>query len=106
MAPNVITEKQRRWALLVTDLTASFDEVIRLAAKHPRDGVLSSLRQRAEKGRAALAAHVATFSSEPHGFGSLGEWGPNGHAPKVRTLLVEARLRDERLSAAPMRRAA
>lgn len=93
------TEKQRLWALLLVDHKASLGEVIRLANKHPLDGMLSDMRRIAERDLRdlLLEARNPHFSAMPHGYGSLGTWGQNGHAPRIRHLLRSAQFRDQTL---------
>jgi hypothetical protein len=87
----VLAAKQQRWTLLVTEHTATFNEVIRLANQFPRDVMLAGLKRQAEAGLSALRSHDAQFSSQPHGFGSLGEWGQNGRGPMIQGLARSAR---------------
>lgn len=96
--PDLARAKRQRWTLLVTEHEASFNEVIRLANQFPRDVMLAGLKRRAEAGLRALRAHNVEFSSQPHGFGSLGEWGQNGRGPLVAGLLRSARFHAARVA--------
>lgn len=105
--PDVITAKAQRWALLVADHTASFREVIRLAAQHPRDTLLAGYGRRAEAGLHALEAeNAAPRISETSPYGSLGEWGRNGRGPQIDMLVRGARSRAAELSARAVKVAA
>jgi hypothetical protein len=87
-------EKRRIWSLIVQDHTASFNEVIRLAGKHPNDMCLKARRLLADLTREARAPH---FPDTAHGYGSIGVWGQNGQGPAIRVLLQSAQFRDQTL---------
>jgi hypothetical protein len=88
-----IIAKQQRWRQIVTEHTASFEEIIRLASRYPRDILLGGLKRKAEAGLAQLRREDASpyISSQPHGYGSIGTWGPNGQGPRIRKMLSDAR---------------
>lgn len=90
---TAITARQQRWQQIVTDHTASFDEIIRLANQYPRDILLGGLKRSAEAGLTQLRREAESpyISSQPHGYGSIGAWGPNGQGPRIRHMLQSAR---------------
>jgi hypothetical protein len=87
----------QRWQLIVTEHRASFGEIARLAAQFPNDGALGALRCRAEAGLRTLDRDAANPDLiGPFSF--LGHWGQNGQGPRIKAMLVEARLRAEKLA--------
>jgi hypothetical protein len=111
--------RRERWEALVESHRAVFAEVIAIAEAHPyraSDPVairaacstISQLAEQARRLSIALDREAADpqFASRPHGFGSLGTWGDNGHGPRIAKLLSSARFHAERLAEAATRRAA
>lgn len=97
---NIPATKQSIWALIVVDHSASLTEVIRLADRHPQDGMLQDMRRTAERDLRGLIQESRNphFPDTAHGYGSIGTWGQNGHAPRIRHLLQSAQFRDQTLS--------
>ncbi|MCP4619965.1 MAG: hypothetical protein GY844_26445 [Bradyrhizobium sp.] len=108
MSALELTAKAQRWALLLTEHRATFAEVVRLSRQFPRDIVLGEYARQARSLSSGIEreARDPQFSSQPHGYGSLGKWGQNGHAPRIRHLLTSARARVAALSARTVKVAA
>jgi hypothetical protein len=73
-----------RWAVMLAEHRASLREILRLAAKHPRDLGLDACRVWAERQLRELLADAAYPSS-------IGDWGRNGKGPAIASQLHSAR---------------
>lgn len=71
------------------------EEVERLTRSIYRRGatgrILRELSEKARAGRLAMERELDDPQISDSPFGSLGDWGPNGHAPRIAKLVREAR---------------
>jgi len=96
MSPtNDTAERKQRWTELLASHRATLCEVIDLAAAHGGDFILRELGKQAASCLSALNREALNpyFPEPRHGYGSLGSWGENGHAPRIRQMLDSARFR-------------
>lgn len=95
---ETLADKRARWEALVAEHRETLNEVIGLADANPNVLILKYLAEDAARFLGVLErAARDPLISETSAYGSLGDWGRNGHAPRIEGLLRSARFHAEQI---------